>query len=71
MIAIDRSGVVGEDGPTHHGIFDLSYLSHIPNLIILAPKDGAELEAMLKWALQQEHPVAIRYPKSETKMDRA
>jgi len=69
VIAIDRSGVVGEDGPTHHGIFDLSYLSHIPNLIILAPKDGAELEAMLKWALQQEHPVAIRYPKSETKMD--
>ena len=62
VIAVDRAGVVGEDGPTHHGVFDLSYLSHIPNLVILAPKDGAELKGMLKWALSQEQPTAIRYP---------
>jgi len=66
VLAVDRAGVVGEDGPTHHGVFDLSYLSHIPNLIILAPRSGSELQAMLRWALAQNHPVAIRYPRSET-----
>lgn len=66
VIAVDRAGVVGEDGPTHHGVFDLSYLSHIPNLVILAPKDGAELKGMLKWALSQEQPTAIRYPRAQT-----
>ncbi|NLM69041.1 MAG: 1-deoxy-D-xylulose-5-phosphate synthase [Firmicutes bacterium] len=66
VIAVDRSGVVGEDGPTHHGVFDLSYLSHMPNLIILAPKNGSELKAMLQWALVQNHPVAIRYPRAQT-----
>ncbi|HHX01898.1 MAG TPA: 1-deoxy-D-xylulose-5-phosphate synthase [Firmicutes bacterium] len=69
VLAVDRSGIVGEDGPTHHGVFDLSYLSHMPNLILLAPRNGAELEAMLKWALAQDHPVAIRYPRRETKVD--
>lgn len=66
IIAIDRSGVVGEDGPTHHGVFDISYLNHIPNLTLLAPKDGAELKAMLNWAFNQSGPVAIRYPRGQT-----
>lgn len=69
VLAVDRAGVVGEDGPTHHGVFDISFLSHIPNLIILAPRSGSELKAMLKWALAQNHPVAIRYPRSETSID--
>ncbi|NLY10479.1 MAG: 1-deoxy-D-xylulose-5-phosphate synthase [Firmicutes bacterium] len=66
VIAIDRAGVVGEDGPTHHGIFDISYLRHMPNIIILAPKDGVELYHMLKWAVTSPHPVAIRYPRATT-----
>lgn len=66
ILAIDRSGVVGDDGPTHHGIFDLSYLRHIPNLTILAPRNGDELKAMLKWALAQTGPIAIRYAKADT-----
>ena len=66
IIAIDRGGVVGDDGPTHHGIFDLSYLRHIPNLTLLAPRNGDELKAMLKWALAQNGPVAIRYAKANT-----
>ena len=60
---IDRAGIVGADGETHHGIFDISYLRHIPNLTVMAPKDGAELEAMLEYSLQLEGPCAIRYPR--------
>ncbi len=65
VFAIDRAGVVGEDGPTHHGMFDLSYLRHIPNLTLLAPKDAPELRAMLKFALSANGPVAIRYPRGK------
>ncbi len=61
VLAIDRAGLVGEDGPTHHGVFDLAYLRVLPNLIVLSPKDPAELRAMLQWAFEQEHPVALRY----------
>lgn len=61
--AIDRAGIVGEDGETHQGIFDLSYLSMMPNMTILAPKHLDELKLMLKWALDFNGPVAIRYPK--------
>ena len=61
VLAIDRAGLVGEDGPTHHGAFDLAYLRVLPNLAILSPKDPAELQAMLRWSLEQERPVAIRY----------
>ncbi len=61
ILAIDRAGLVGEDGPTHHGVFDIAYLRVLPNLIVLSPKDPAELEAMLRWALQQRQPVALRY----------
>ena len=63
ILAIDRAGIVGSDGETHHGIFDLSYLSHIPNLLIMAPKDGTELNKMLDFAVSYNGPVAIRYPK--------
>ncbi|NWF52409.1 MAG: 1-deoxy-D-xylulose-5-phosphate synthase [Nitrospirae bacterium] len=63
VFAIDRAGIVGEDGPTHSGAFDISYLRHIPNIIIMAPKDGFELKSMLEFALTQNCPVAIRYPR--------
>jgi 1-deoxy-D-xylulose-5-phosphate synthase len=65
VFAIDRAGIVGEDGATHQGIFDLVYLRHIPNLVIMAPADAKELEAMLEFAVNLRQPVAIRYPKSE------
>ncbi|MEO0093020.1 MAG: 1-deoxy-D-xylulose-5-phosphate synthase [candidate division WOR-3 bacterium] len=66
VFAIDRAGLVGEDGPTHHGQFDLSYLRLIPNLIVMAPKDEIELREMLKLAVDyNQGPVAIRYPKGK------
>jgi len=64
ILAIDRAGLVGEDGPTHHGTFDLSYLRQIPNWVVMAPKDGNELKNMLYTAVRwQNGPVAIRYPR--------
>lgn len=69
VVIVDHSGVVGHDGPTHHGVFDISYLRLLPNLKLLAPKNGAELDAMLKWALAQDGPVAIRYSKAKTTLD--
>lgn len=62
-LCLDRGGLVGEDGPTHHGAFDMSFLRHIPNLVCMAPKDEAELAAMLATALDHDGPVAIRYPR--------
>jgi 1-deoxy-D-xylulose-5-phosphate synthase len=65
ILAIDRAGLVGEDGPTHHGAFDLSYLRQIPNWVVIAPKDGNELKNMLYTAVKwQIGPVAIRYPRA-------
>jgi len=63
IFAIDRAGLVGEDGETHQGIFDLAFLRTIPNLVIMAPKDEAELQLMLKSAFEYNLPAAIRYPK--------
>jgi len=63
IFAIDRAGLVGSDGSTHHGCFDLSYLRHIPNLIVMAPKDGDELRHMLFTATKLGKPVAVRYPR--------
>ena len=63
VFAVDRAGIVGEDGPTHNGAFDLSYLRHIPNMVVMAPKDGNELGQMLKTALSHDGPSAIRYPR--------
>jgi len=65
-IAIDRAGVVGSDGPTHHGLFDISYLRSLPNMAILAPISTEELKAMLDWAKAQPRPVAIRYPRGSS-----
>jgi len=64
VLAIDRAGIVGEDGVTHQGIFDLSYLQSIPNMVIIAPKDGPETEAMLEFAINLNKPVALRYPRA-------
>ena len=63
VFAIDRAGIVGADGATHHGVFDIAYLRTVPNLQIAAPKDALELRAMLKKALEVRGPVAIRYPR--------
>ncbi len=64
VLCIDRAGLVGNDGETHHGIFDISYLSHLPNMMILSPKDANELAYMLNFASEyDEGPVAIRYPR--------
>ena len=66
VFAIDRAGLVGNDGETHHGVFDLSYLSHIPNMTVLAPKDGYELERMMRYAVNDhDGPIAIRYPRGK------
>lgn len=61
--AIDRCGIVGSDGPTHHGAFDLSYLRHLPNLTLMAPKDENELQHMLATAISLGAPAAVRYPR--------
>ena len=62
-MAMDRAGLVGDDGPTHHGVFDLSYLRHLPGLTLMAPKDENELRHMLKTALYAGAPMALRYPR--------
>jgi 1-deoxy-D-xylulose-5-phosphate synthase len=61
--AIDRGGIVGEDGPTHHGLFDLAYLRSLPNMTVMAPKDENELRRMLFTAVQHDGPIALRYPR--------
>ena len=63
VFCLDRAGIVGEDGATHHGAFDLSFLREIPNMNVLAPKDGDELRMMIYSAIERRAPVAIRYPK--------
>ncbi len=60
---LDRGGLVGEDGATHHGVFDLSFLRHIPNLVVMAPRNEPELQHMLATALAHDGPVAVRYPR--------
>jgi 1-deoxy-D-xylulose-5-phosphate synthase len=69
ILAVDRAGLVGEDGPTHHGVFDLSYLGMLPGMVVMAPMDEAELGAMLEFGLgNQAAPVAIRYPRGGSGM---
>ena len=65
VFAVDRAGLVGSDGETHQGIFDLSYLTMIPQMTVMAPKNGKELEDMLGFAFRLGHPAAIRYPRGE------
>ena len=68
--AIDRAGIVGADGETHHGIFDLSYLLPLPNMTVLAPCDAYQLEEMLEYAVSKDAPFAIRYPRGRADMTR-
>lgn len=63
VFAVDRAGIVGNDGETHQGILDISYLSHIPGMTVMAPRDGTELKEMLRFALALKKPVALRYPR--------
>ncbi len=63
VFCMDRAGLVGNDGPTHHGVFDIAYLRHLPGIVLMAPKDGRELKQMLKLAVESNRPAAIRYPK--------
>ena len=64
VFMLDRAGLVGPDGPTHHGAFDLAYLRVFPNLVVMAPGDAHDLGAMLDWALRHDAPCSIRYPKA-------
>ena len=70
LIGIDRAGLVGADGDTHHGIFDISILRSLPNLILAQPKDAEEAQNMIYTALHQQHPFAIRYPRGEVKWEK-
>jgi 1-deoxy-D-xylulose-5-phosphate synthase len=65
VFALDRGGIVGEDGPTHQGLFDFSYLRHIPNLVVMAPKDENEFQHMIKTATECPFPTAFRYPRGK------
>jgi 1-deoxy-D-xylulose-5-phosphate synthase len=65
LFCLDRAGLVGEDGATHHGVFDLSYLSIIPGMVVMAPKDENELRRMIKTGVTVEGPSAVRYPRGE------
>lgn len=65
VLAIDRAGLVGSDGETHQGVFDLSYLTEMPNMTVMAPKNKWELSDMLKYAIAYDAPIALRYPRGE------
>ncbi|HYT54539.1 MAG TPA: 1-deoxy-D-xylulose-5-phosphate synthase [Verrucomicrobiae bacterium] len=65
VFALDRGGLVGADGPTHHGVFDFSYMRSMPNLVVMAPKDENELQHMLKTAVDYRGPISLRYPRGE------
>ncbi|MDR3281839.1 MAG: 1-deoxy-D-xylulose-5-phosphate synthase [Endomicrobium sp.] len=69
VFVLDRAGLVGEDGGTHHGVFDLSYLNYIPNLVIMAPANENELQHMLKTALNYDNPCVIRYSKKGSDLE--
>ena len=64
IFAVDRGGLVGSDGPTHHGVFDIGYLRHLPGMVLMAPSDAADLERMFRFAMTLEAPSAIRYPRA-------
>jgi 1-deoxy-D-xylulose-5-phosphate synthase len=65
VFALDRGGLVGADGPTHHGVFDFAYMRSIPNIVIMAPKDENELQHMLHTAVAHSGPISLRYPRGE------
>ena len=68
VMMLDRAGLAGADGPTHHGLFDLAYLRPFPNLVVMAPGDAADMGPMVRFALGGDFPVAIRYPKAAAEM---
>ena len=68
VFAVDRAGLVGADGATHHGVFDLAYLRHLPGMVIMQPSDGRELVAMLATAFDLRCPVAVRYPRGQSEL---
>jgi 1-deoxy-D-xylulose-5-phosphate synthase len=68
ILAVDRAGIVGQDGETHQGVFDLSFLTHMPNITVMSPKCTLELRNMLKWAVERKYPIAIRYPRGGDNM---
>lgn len=70
IFCLDRAGIAGEDGPTHHGAFDIAYLRHIPNIVLMAPSNPSELKSMLELAVTLNVPVAIRYPKGSAGPER-
>ena len=63
VFCLDRAGLVGEDGPTHHGVFDIAYMRQIPNMVVMAPKDENELRQMVFSAVEYNCPCSIRYPR--------
>ena len=63
IFALDRAGLVGEDGPTHHGVFDIAYMRHLPNMVLMAPADKEDMRLLFEFAATQKSPSAIRYPK--------
>ncbi len=67
VFCVDRAGLVGRDGPTHHGVFDISYTRNLPGFVVMAPKDGTELELMMEKAVEWEKPVVIRYPRAKAR----
>lgn len=67
ILCLDRAGLVGEDGPTHHGIFDIAFMRDLPNFIVMALKDGEELQRMLEKAVEWDKPVSIRYPRGKAR----
>ncbi len=64
LFAVDRAGLVGSDGPTHHGVFDIAYLRHLPGMTLMAPADAREMEAMFRFAAELDGPCAVRYPRA-------
>jgi 1-deoxy-D-xylulose-5-phosphate synthase len=69
IFMLDRAGLTGPDGPTHHGVFDLGYMRLFPNMVVLAPADEHDLKSMVAWAINHNGPVAIRYPKAVLEPD--
>ncbi len=63
-LLVDRAGLVGDDGPTHHGLYDIAFLRTLPNMVLAAPRDGDDLAALVKWAVDLGRPVAVRYPRA-------
>lgn len=69
LLAIDRAGIVGEDGATHQGIFDIAYLKDVPGMVVMAPKDEVEFKLMLKFGIEHKGPIAVRYPRGKISKD--